>query len=141
MTTDKLSCDGMLALYILCYGTVFVCLVRGRETARHQVVQRSRRVTTSFMRPIATHAQQWHGLSIHAAYCYWGYGQTTGWPTCRLRLAFLVVIIIACALYQSRCVRVQNVYLRESDHSRTARAGKGDGRQLCRCPPLALPVG
>ena len=130
------------SVYIVLWPRVrlFVCLVRGRGTARRQVVQRTR-VTTSFMRPTATHAQQWRGLSIHEAYCYWGYGQTTGWPTCRLRLAFLVVIIIACALYQSRCVRVQNVCLRESDHSCTARAGKGDRGQLCRCTPLLLPVG
>jgi len=29
------------------------------------------------MRPVATDTQQWCGLSIHVAYCYWGYGQTT----------------------------------------------------------------
>ena len=43
---------------------------------------------------------------------YWGYGRTTGWPTYRLCVAFLVVITVACALYRSRCVCVQNVCAR-----------------------------
>jgi len=41
-------------------------------------------------RPIVTDAQLWRGLTIHATYCYWGCGRTTGWPTYRLCLAVVV---------------------------------------------------
>jgi len=42
------------------------------------------------MRLITTDAQLWHGQSIHAAHCCWGYGRTTGWSKYRLCLAFVV---------------------------------------------------
>ena len=53
---------------------------------------RSSGVVGPYMRPIVTDAQQWRGLSIYgyATYCCWGSGRTTGWPTYRLCLAFLI---------------------------------------------------
>jgi len=60
----------------LCYVMALRCsvrLARGRGT---------RVATSSSMRPTATDAQQWRGLTTHADYCYWGCGRTTGWPTC-----------------------------------------------------------
>ena len=110
--TKFLPHDSVLAQYILCYGSSFVHPSiwvyaegpRDAKSCRGICV-----VTSSSTRPIATDAQQWHGLSIHAAYCYrhaavvrpvhvaycyCGYGGTTGWQTYRLCLAFLPIIII-----------------------------------------------
>jgi len=60
-------------------------------------------VVGPFMRPNATDVQlSWSvhlrglllqtrtNLTIHATYCYWGCGRTTGWPTYRLCLAVVV---------------------------------------------------
>jgi len=44
---------------------------------------RSCGVVGTSTRPTVTDAQQWRGLTIHATYCYWGCGRTTGWPTHR----------------------------------------------------------
>jgi len=63
---------GIYCVMALCSS---VRVVRGRGTARCQVVQRHQR----------------RDVVVHAAYCYWGYGRTTGWPTYRLCLAFLVL--------------------------------------------------
>jgi len=88
--TKFLLCVAMVARYILCDGPVFVrpSIWLGAEAPRDAKLCRGMCVTTlSSMRP-NTDAQKWHGLSIHMAYCYWGYGRTTGWPTYRLCLAF-----------------------------------------------------
>jgi len=63
----------MLARYILCCGPVFVrpSIWLGAEGPGDAKSCRGTGVaTSSSMRPIATGAQQWRGLSIHAAYCY-----------------------------------------------------------------------
>jgi len=83
----------MLARYILCDSPVLVrpSVLLGTEGPRDANSCRGTRVaTSSYMRPIATDAQQWRGRSIHAAYCYWVCGRTAGWPMYRLCLAFLV---------------------------------------------------
>ena len=93
--TTFLSRDAMLVRYILCDGPVLVCpsVWLGAEGPRDANSCRGTRVaTSSSMRPTAADAQQWRGRSIHAAYCYWGYGRSTGWPTYRLCFAFLVFI-------------------------------------------------
>jgi len=80
----KLSRDAMLARYILCDGPVLVrpSVWLGAEGTRDTKSCRGTRVVaSSSMRPTATDAQLWRGRSIHAAYCYWGCGRTTGWPT------------------------------------------------------------
>ena len=109
----------MLARYKLCYGPVFVrpsvWLVVQRDPRRDVVVNaaycyrraavawsvhpcglllqtRSCNVVGPSMRPIVTDAQLWRVWSIHAVCCYWVYGRTTGWPTYRLCLAFLVLL-------------------------------------------------
>ena len=74
------------AVYIVLWacGPVFVrpSIWLGAEGPGDAKSCRGTRVaTSSSMRPVTTDAQQWRGLSIHAAYCYWGYGRTTGWPT------------------------------------------------------------
>jgi len=63
----------MLARYILCDGPMLVrpSVRWGAEGPRDAKSCRGTRVaTSSYMRPIATDAQQWRGRSIHAAYCY-----------------------------------------------------------------------
>ena len=50
------------------------------------------------MRPIATEAQQWHGLSIHMAYYYWAMveqpgGQRTGSALLFQFLYFLTISV------------------------------------------------
>ena len=94
-----------------------VRLVRDRGTARRQVVQRDPRRDIVVQAAYCSDVQQWrgraihvaycyrraallHSLSIHAACCYWGYGRTTGWPTYRLCLAFLVwILVVANVMY------------------------------------------
>jgi len=54
-------------LYVRAVDTVLQPRVR---SSVRPGMSRETRVATSSMRPIATDAQQWRGLSIHAAYCY-----------------------------------------------------------------------
>jgi len=71
--------DAMLAWYrpILCYGPVFVrpsvwLVAVGPCNAKS--CRRTRVAMSSSPWPIATDAQLWRGRSIHAAYCYSGFG-------------------------------------------------------------------
>jgi len=97
--TKSLSCDAMLALYTVLWPCVRPSVWLGAEgpASRRRrpcgllLQTRSSGVVGLSMRPIATDTQQWRGLTIHAAYCNWGYGRTTGWSTYRLCLAFLVI--------------------------------------------------
>ena len=85
----------MLARYILCDGPLLVrpSVLLGAEGPHDAKSCRGTRVaTSSSTRPITKDAQQWRGRSIHAAYCYWGCGRTTGCPTYRLCFAFLVLL-------------------------------------------------
>jgi len=67
-----LSRDAMLARYILGDGPVLVrpSVRLGAEGPRDAKSWRGTRVATSYMRLIATAAQQWRGRCIHAACCY-----------------------------------------------------------------------
>jgi len=71
---------------VLCDGPVLVRLsfLLGVEAPRDANSSRGTHVaTSSYMRPIAAEAQQYRGLTIDAAYCYWAVveqpgGQRTG---------------------------------------------------------------
>jgi len=79
------------------------CGVVGPFTRPTVTAARQCGVVGPFMRPNATDVQlSWSvhlrglllqtrtNLTIHAAYCYWGCGRTTGWPTYRLCVAVVV---------------------------------------------------
>jgi len=69
------------------------CFIYRASTDRHSDLNRTCSCTTD--------AQQWRGLTIHAAYCYWGCGRTTLCPPPKTSIFLFFGITLSSKINQS----------------------------------------